>query len=254
MHDEYIAETFEHNGYTIKIIQDEDASNPRKEFDHAATMACWHRRYDLGDEQPSGSPSDWLDSLAEEYRPGFVDYWDNTMYQRIVHGNVRIAETADKRGEIWRERRTQALWRILDAHYVMLPLGLIDHSGISMYVGSGAHSCDPGGWDSGQVGWAYIDRKKAIKEWGGKSGRFTKRVRKQARECIEAEVEEYDQYLTGDVWGFVIETPDGKDVDSCWGHFGLEWCKQAAIEACPDEPAAKGGESEDEAHDETLVG
>ena len=37
----------------FKIYTDEDAANPRTEFDNVGTMVCWHRGYNLGDEQPS---------------------------------------------------------------------------------------------------------------------------------------------------------------------------------------------------------
>lgn len=209
---EQIAETFEHNGYTVKLIQDEDAFNPRKEYDNAGTFVCFHGRYDLGDSDHG-------------YQKDDFNGWKE-LYDRIV-----------------KDHRSA----------VILPLGLIDHSGISIYCGDGAHWCDPGGWDSGQIGFAFISRATAIEEWAGKGKRVTKQVREASEKRLRGEIETYDQYLTGDVYGFVIETPDGEEIDSCWGHFGLEWARQAAIEAVPDEPAPVGGESEDEAFDETLI-
>ena len=41
---------------TIKIAYDSDPINPRAEYDNAGKMVWWHRRYVLGDEQPSESP------------------------------------------------------------------------------------------------------------------------------------------------------------------------------------------------------
>lgn len=35
---------------TYKVVHDEDAPNPRKEFDCFGKMVCFHRRYDLGDK------------------------------------------------------------------------------------------------------------------------------------------------------------------------------------------------------------
>lgn len=112
---------------------------------------------------------------------------------------------------------------------VILPLGLIDHSGISMYVGSGAHSCDPGGWDSGQVGWIYVTRERARKEYGAK--RITRKVREQIEKCLRAEVEEYDSYLTGDCYGYIVEDEEGNTLDSCWGFIGYKWAKEEALSA-----------------------
>jgi hypothetical protein len=39
--------------------------------------------------------------------------------------------------------------------------------------------------------------------------------------CLKGEVEVYDQYLTGDVWGFEV-VEDGEVTDSCWGFFGSD--------------------------------
>jgi hypothetical protein len=48
---EYESERFTVEGLTVKIIQDQDAENPRdNEFGNNLTkMVCWHRRYTLGD-------------------------------------------------------------------------------------------------------------------------------------------------------------------------------------------------------------
>jgi hypothetical protein len=42
-------ETLKHNGYKITIEQDYDPQNPR-DGDNLFIMACFHKRYDLGDE------------------------------------------------------------------------------------------------------------------------------------------------------------------------------------------------------------
>jgi len=44
-------ETIKYKGYTINIIQDEEARNPREDFvESYSKMICFHNRYDLGDE------------------------------------------------------------------------------------------------------------------------------------------------------------------------------------------------------------
>lgn len=40
----------------LKIFIDTEPMSPR-EWDNIGTMVCWHRRYNLGDEQPCVSPS-----------------------------------------------------------------------------------------------------------------------------------------------------------------------------------------------------
>jgi len=94
---------------------------------------------------------------------------------------------------------------------IMLPLYLYDHSGITMRTSS--FSCP---WDSGQVGMIYVDKDKVKKEWGWK--RLTQARREKIYKILEQEVETYDDFLTGNVWGYNVEFED--DSDSCWGFFG----------------------------------
>jgi hypothetical protein len=112
---------------------------------------------------------------------------------------------------------------------IILPLGLIDHSGISMYVGSGAHWCDPGGWDSGTVGFIFVSRDKLRKEYSKK--RLSKKTLALAEKCLRAEVKTYDQFLRGDVYWYEVEDAKGNTIDSCGGFFGLEYAKQEALAA-----------------------
>lgn len=93
----------------------------------------------------------------------------------------------------------------------VLPLYLLDHSGITMRTGSFG---DP--WDSGQVGWIYVTHKRIREEYG----KLTKKNKATARGCMEQEVKTYDDFLTGEVYGYQVIAPNGEDVASCWGYFG----------------------------------
>jgi hypothetical protein len=103
----------------------------------------------------------------------------------------------------------------IDKHYHVLPLYLLDHSGLS--ISTGGFACP---WDSGQVGWIYMSKETAAKE----------RI-SDPLACLRAEVAEYDQYLTGDVWGYRIADADGHELDSCWGFYGSDHCKEQATES-----------------------
>jgi hypothetical protein len=50
---------------TIKIEYDSDPMNPRTDWDNAGTMVCFHSRYNLGDEQPKGSASEYRKDLPK---------------------------------------------------------------------------------------------------------------------------------------------------------------------------------------------
>jgi hypothetical protein len=113
---------------------------------------------------------------------------------------------------------------------VVLPLYLLDHSGITMSTdSSGFRACDPAGWDCGQVGFIYATREAVLANFMKK--RLTKSLLEQAAAVLVSEVEVYDQYLRGDVWGFILEDDQGNVVDSLWGMFGYDYAKQEAEEA-----------------------
>jgi hypothetical protein len=161
---------------TVKILHDDTAESPR-EHDNLGVMACWHRRYNLGDIQPKEDPAEWLKENAPE-------------------GSV------------------------------VLPLYLMDHSGIS--ISTGPFGC---AWDSGQVGW-IVATPDAIRE-AFMVKRITAKIRTKVEECLKSEVSTYDDFLTGNVWGYILaasdecpqcrqHVPKDDQSDSCWGFIGSD--------------------------------
>ncbi len=106
---------------------------------------------------------------------------------------------------------------------VILPLYLYDHSGITMSTSS--FSC---GWDSGQVGWIFVTKEQVRKEYNVK--RISKDLIEKVTNILEDEVETYDQYISGEVYGYRISQIEVCDkgcehkdeIDSCWGFYGME--------------------------------
>ena len=100
---------------------------------------------------------------------------------------------------------------------IVLPLYIYDHSGITISLYP--FSCP---WDSGQVGFVIVRREKMLREFGGK--KFSKALKDKALKLAEGEVETYDKYLRGEVYGYVVN--DYKD--SCWGFYSIEECIEEA--------------------------
>lgn len=108
---------------------------------------------------------------------------------------------------------------------IKLPLYLYSHSGLHLqtmpFTGMNA------AWDSGQVGWVFTTRQRCAElgvPWD------PDKVRAQ----LLAEVFEYDQFLSGDVYGFRL-LQDGEEVASCWGFFGTDWKSNGLIDHLPAE-------------------
>lgn len=101
--------------------------------------------------------------------------------------------------------------------YVALNIYLYDHSGLT--ISSGPFSCR---WDSGWFGIAAVSIEKVKKEYKWKV--LTKARRRMVEQQLQAEIDTYDQYLRGEVYGFEIRPADDASeiIDSCWGFFGDE--------------------------------
>lgn len=220
------------------LCQDDEPGDPRTEWDNMATMACWHSRYKLGDKQPSEDGETFLRNLASDYTDKDTD-----------------------------EMKPDKVWAIIEDHYFILPLFLYDHSGITMSTSSGRFSAaDSAGWDWGQVGWIYMTKEKAKQEMSRKVGkkfvpikRFTQEDTNRAFDILRGEVETYDMYLTGDVYGVCVnaavnvgteEEPEWEALsetgiigytgppdnyhaisgnmweDACWGYYGYKYAKE----------------------------
>jgi len=139
--------------------------------------------------------------------------WDNL--GKMVCFHRRYDLLGDRHSYGSPEELTEA---IDSGKYFYLPLYLYDHSGLRM--STSPFSCP---WDSGQVGFILVEKERARKE--APKG---ENVEKWALKMLEAEVGVYDQYLIGDVFGWVLFDNFGIEVDSCWGYFGLEAVRREA--------------------------
>jgi len=126
-------------------------------------------------------------------------------------------------------------WNSIEKHLlteedaeIILPLFLLDHSGITMRTRSFS-DVDPGNWDSGMVGYIYTS-KDAIRQRFNKK-RLSKSDLDRAQETLEAEVKTYDQYLRGDMYDFTIVKPvtckccghvEEEPIDSCGGFYNID--------------------------------
>ena len=167
---------------TIRILPDDDPMNPRTEFDNLGTMVCFHKRYNLGDNEHGLRSCDFTgwDAL-EEY-----------------------------------------LEDELDA-VVVMPIYMYDHSGIT--IRTSEFSCP---WDSGQIGFIYVERATVLKEYSRK--RLRQKMLEQTREILRAEVRVYDAYLSGNACGWIVEDAEGEHLDSCWGYYEMDDALECARE------------------------
>lgn len=225
--------------YTLKIEQSDYAEDPR-EWDNICTMTCWHRNYDLGDKHNFENPDEFMQHL----------YLDVT-------------------GKHWCDEHENDDWQdiykaLKETNLVLIKaINMYDHSGITVSTSNDYPYNDY--WDAGIVGFIYVTKKTIFKEGcsllakdendnpiriehkhdGAPSTYSLQTIptteenwKEVADYYLESEMETYDQYLRGDVYGYELTTKvirqdkcphcgeiireyeDEEFVDSCWGFYG----------------------------------
>jgi hypothetical protein len=152
--------------------------------------------------------------------------WDNLGTMVCFHNRYTLGDKTDLRsGDFngWDELYNY-LVKECDA-CIILPLYLYDHSGITMSCGNSYPYNDR--WDAGQVGFIYISHEKIRKEYSVK--RITKTLKDRVTKYLEGEVKTYDDYLRGDVYGFIVEDEEEENIESVWGFFGYPEGKDEAM-------------------------
>ena len=167
---------------TLKIYYDSDAENPR-EFAEYDSVIAYKSQYTLG-EEIIPEPIDWLEEKLN-------------VPKKYEYSNARLAE----------------LEAIFFDRFIAKRIYLYDHSGLAVSTSPFSNK-----WDSGQVGYIYISKEKVRANYGAK--KVGKKLKQLVLDRLEAEVEELNHYVSGDVFGFKILDSEDSVVDSCWGFYG----------------------------------
>lgn len=173
---------------------------------------CFHPRYALGDHHNHMDKDDFLREMYLDT----VGHDEAGMkrYERMVN----IVSSRFRHGPKTEERAIdEAMQKVISEKYLMLPLYLYDHSGLAMSTESFSGRAPHAEWDSGQVGWIYVSKEYALKEFD--ADKMTGAIRQKADALMRSEVAAYDSYLRGECYGFELYK-NGELSDSCWGFMG----------------------------------
>ena len=215
--------------FRVEIWHDELAENPMHNMDQV-TLACQHRRYNLGHDYGLTNLDDYLDMLREK---AYLKKFPHGRFPQDENAPCPHCNQADDAystdgcdhcidgydenpfyiysGLEITERISDALKMDLDfSECVILPLNLYDHSGLS--ISTTPFSCH---WDSGQVGWAFMTQAQ-YNELGFEGWDADK-----AHDIINSNINYYDNYLQGNVYGYsFFENTDEDAIDACGGFVG----------------------------------
>lgn len=238
-------QTEEYRGYDINIYYDETPDSPRA-WGNIATFVCEHRCYNLGDEHDIEgavrelfnkyvTPEAIIKKFCEDNNAKLVEddgeeYYEYEVIRDTCPHTVRIpADDIDYCAEeMAGSFSEQEKLDMIEAtgEIVWLLISIYDHSGISIWLG-GIDGHVDARWDCSTIGFAYVEKCTAEKEGAlraGKNGLYNghKSWQEWAYDVMESEMETYEQYVTGEVFGYMVEGGDGYCDDSCWGFYGTD--------------------------------
>ena len=250
---DYFRWQYNGNEYVLHIQQDSDPEDPRTLYDHDCLMACFHRRYTLGDTIDQREPEAFWQGLVRKYVPEATLFnkanakpdeipdrytWednDGTVYGNLTSWKVCLYYVEDL--------TIPQCQSLLYPYLVSLPLWLYDHGGITISCGDREYPYNDR-WDSGLVGWiVYAKQAEDGEDW-----------RERAFDRMRAEVEEYDHYLTGEVYGFTLYE-NGEETDTIWSYYGDDLTQNGILDECPGltEALASDSYTTGQARKETTV-
>lgn len=149
--------------------------------------------------------------------------------------------------------KTRSVWRTecteddVREAVVKLPVYKYEHSGISLSTSNDSHPFNDM-WDACLAGYIIATREDILKEFGKK--RLSEKMKEQARKILKDEVETYDKYINGDVYGFRVfsgvtddiadeDIPDEcEEEDSCWGFYSEDDAVEEGLATIHEEVTA----------------
>lgn len=142
--------------------------------------------------------------------------WDNLGKMVCFHREYNIGDKHDFTVDSFNEF-------IKRKDIVKLPIFLYDHSGL--WIKTSKFIEDSAGWDTSFIGYIYVEHDKIKKEYG----KVTKKTIEKAIDVLENEVKTYNDFISGNVYGYIIEKAVKCDkcnhvsfeiIDSCFGFIG----------------------------------
>ena len=171
-------------GLKISIYQDEDyQGSPDENGDDSLFLVNYHNDFNV------------MNKLVTKDDV-------KAYYQHKAGQGCEACDNAERYGKCEEYQNIKALEKI----YRLYPLSILSHSGVWLKL-AGSFASDPSGWDTSTVGMVFVSRK----EW---------KTEKKAREAARSLINEWNDNLSGNVYGYAVEDSEGFAVDSVWGFCG----------------------------------
>lgn len=208
-----------YRGLVIRVRRDDLPCNPHEDWDGMTPMLVKSGR----DEW------DYSDSADNLRYP-----WEHLSDWKIARNWRAVCDAV---GVYWFDadkecRRQQAIYggRLADCRRELLENAACDRSTADEFAGlaylwklAGCAALDSS--ISGHCQGDYADVLAVqTPAWRDRMGtpKPGKRSEEDEARDLRADISTYEAFAFGDVYGYVIETEDGEELDSCWGFYGMD--------------------------------
>jgi hypothetical protein len=173
--------------------------------DALVTVETETRRLEIHQDEAIESPRDWdnLGTMAffhKRYDLGDKDHGvndaDYSSWHEMAIGIEKKFDTA-----------------------VLMPVYMYDHSGLAFSTDGDTYPFNDR-WDAGRIGFMFVTKEKARKEYG----KLTAKVIEKIKDVLRSELRVYAQYVEGEIYWFsLVDKATDETVDSCGGFYGSDW-------------------------------
>lgn len=203
----------EYRGITIRAVRDESPSNPFEDRDSEPPLAFYSDRSISGDSSifdPLGDASDaWISRNWRKLAKAIgLDESAHDKEAREGGGNL-----SDTRRELFNDHLDRGIPNVSDRFEAI--------ANVWTLRGVEALTADSRGYSQGD--WATL-LIVATPEWAANVGAPRESHAKQLAYAAKL----WGYWAWGDVYGYVIDLPDG---DSCWGFYGSDFTESGLEEA-----------------------
>lgn len=215
-------EIVSYGALTIRAVRDESPANPFTDWDCEPPLLVWY----------DGSLTEYGDGICEPLAAmsdSFISRrWRDIAAALDIKPEIVSAEMRDRaKGERIADARRDYFESAL-AGWPICALSGSDYLAAlaKLWAMQGVEALDS--CSSGYSQGDYADvLAVAIPSWAKKVGAPRDTHKRQ----LEAAVKLYGAWAWGDVYGYVIDGPDGETLDSCWGYYGSDHDESGLAEA-----------------------
>lgn len=208
----------ERNGLMIKIVHDDNINSPKDWGDNSLFLVGYNShsfwveapkvyRKDKEGKRVEGDTGRLMfskEDLQRYFSPEKVcPSCESDYIEAISESNFGLKKTYKCKacGKVF--KRVKELSPEVFKNYHVFTLSAYIHSGVRLYLGTGK-VCQ---WDSGVVGAVLVSKEEFKTE--AKAGKVA-----------EGLLETWNDYLSGNVYGFIVEDKNGNHLESCYGFYG----------------------------------